>query len=192
MSPLPQTPSQTVGPFFHYALTAEPVDDLDPKGPAGEPIVIEGSIRDGAGAPTDDAMIEVWQSDGDGRYHHPADRRWAEVPGPFIGFGRVASEGDGSYRLRTVMPGPVPAPGGSVHAPHLNLQVFARGLLDHLVTRVYFQGHEANARDPVLSAVLADRRHTLLAQPDGSRDGTPVFRFDIVLQGEGETVFFDA
>jgi protocatechuate 3,4-dioxygenase, alpha subunit len=188
-----QTPAQTVGPFFHDALVEHPVDDLDPDGQAGTPVVVEGSVRDGAGEVVGDAMVEVWQSDGGGRYRHPADGRSSDVPSSFIGFGRVATaKDDGSFRLRTVLPGTVPGRDGTVQAPHLNVHLFARGLLDKLATRIYFEGHEANAADPVLASVPAERRDTLIARREGEDDGVPRYRFDIVLQGEGETVFFDA
>jgi protocatechuate 3,4-dioxygenase alpha subunit len=190
---MPQTPSQTVGPFFHYALTEEPIDRLDPHGQAGEAIVIVGTVRDGAGEAVGDAMVEVWQADGAGHYRHPADGRSPDVPGEFIGFGRVATSKDsGGYRVTTVMPGTVPGRDGTVQAPHLNVQVFARGLLNHLHTRIYFDGAAANDNDPVLATVPAERRHTLLARPDGEEDGMPRYRFDVVMQGEDETVFFDA
>ncbi|HSK25127.1 MAG TPA: protocatechuate 3,4-dioxygenase subunit alpha [Egicoccus sp.] len=197
-----QTPSQTVGPFFHFALTETPFDHLDPDGHAGDAIVVVGTVRDGAGDPIDDAMVEVWQADGGGRYRHPADGRVGDVSGSFVGFGRVATaQESGEYRFVTVMPGTVPGrvgpgdgPGrdGTVQAPHLNVQVFARGLLNHLHTRIYFAGAGANDADPVLATVPAERRATLLAEPDGHEDGRPRYRFDLVLQGEGETVFFDA
>jgi protocatechuate 3,4-dioxygenase, alpha subunit len=188
----PQTPSQTIGPFFHYALMQDGVDDLDPAGEAGRPIVISGSVRDGAGAVISDAMVEVWQSDGAGRYRHPADGRSSDVPSSFLGFGRVASAHDGTYRVRTAMPGTVPGRDGSVQAPHLNVHVFARGVLDKLATRIYFEGSQANEQDPVLTSVPFERRGTLLARPDGEEGDARRYRFDIVLQGEGETVFFDA
>ncbi len=188
---LPQTPSQTIGPFFHDALMVHGVDDLDPDGVAGQPITITGTVLDGAGEPVPDAMVEVWQPDGAGRFRHPADGRAAEVPQGFVGFGRVATAPDGTFRVRTVMPGRVPAPGG-VQAPHLNVHVFARGLLDKLGTRIYFADQGGNDVDPVLAAVPAARRDTLLARPDGHADGVPAYRFDIVLQGDGETVFLEA
>ena len=192
MSSYPQTPSQTIGPFFHDALMRDGVDDLDPEGLAGSSIVIKGTVRDGAGETVGDAMVEIWQSDGAGRYRHPADGRSSDVPSSFIGFGRVASADDGSFRLRTVMPGTVPGRDNSVQAPHLNVHVFARGLLDKLATRIYFDGLAANDADPVLASVTPERRDTLIATPDGQHQGAACFRFDIVLQGEGETVFFDA
>lgn len=185
---LPQTPAQTVGPFFHDALMRDGVEDLDPDDVAGTPIVVEGIVVDGQGQPVTDAMVEVWQADGSGRYRHPVDGRSGDVPSAFIGFGRVASSSDGSYRIRTVMPGTVPGR-GAVQAPHLNVQVFARGLLDHLTTRIYFEGHPANDDDAVLATVPLERRRTLIAAADGDADGR--YRFDIVLQGDGETVFFD-
>jgi protocatechuate 3,4-dioxygenase alpha subunit len=187
-----QTPPQTVGPFFHDALMADGVDDLDPTGEAGAPIVVTGQVRDGAGDLVTDAMIEIWQPDGNGRYRHPADGRSADVPTSFIGFGRVASTDDGTYRLRTVMPGSVPGRDGSTQAPHLNVHVFARGLLDKLATRIYFDGVDANDHDRVLGSVPAERRATLVAGADGEEHAVRRYRFDIVLQGDGETVFFDA
>jgi protocatechuate 3,4-dioxygenase, alpha subunit len=192
MNEYAQTPSQTIGPFFHDALMRDGVDDLDPGGEAGTPVVITGAVRDGAGEVIDDVMVEIWQSDGAGRYRHPADGRVGDVSTPFIGFGRVASTDDGEYRVRTVLPGTVPGRDGTVQAPHLNVHVFARGVLDKLATRIYFDGQDANDRDPVLSSVPADRRATLFARPEGEEDGAARYRFDIVLQGEGETVFFDA
>ena len=191
MSELPQTTAQTVGPFFHFALMRDGVDELDPDREAGTPIVVTGTVLDGAGEPVSDAMVEIWQADGGGRYRHPADGRVGDVPTDFIGFGRVASSDAGSFRLTTAMPGTVPGPDGTVQAPHLNVQVFARGLLDHLTTRLYFPDHPANAEDPVLARVPEARRHTLVARAEGEQDGVPVYRFDVVLQGEDETVFFD-
>lgn len=186
-----QTPSQTIGPFFHFALMKDGLDDLDPTGEAGVPIVVEGAVLDGAGEAVADAMVEFWQSDGNGRYRHPADGRSRDVPSSFIGFGRVASADDGSFRIRTAMPGTVPGRDGAVQAPHLNVHVFARGVLDQLSTRIYFDGVETNADDPVLAAVPPARRATLLACPDGEADKARRYRFDIVLQGDAETVFFD-
>jgi protocatechuate 3,4-dioxygenase, alpha subunit len=196
-----QTPSQTIGPFFHDALMRDGIDELDPDGAAGDTIEIVGRILDGSGAPVTDAMVELWQADGAGRYRHPADGREADVPGSFIGFGRLATDADGHYRARTVRPGTVPGREGTVQAPHLNVHVFARGLLDQLWTRIYFADYPANDADAVLAAVPADRRATLLAEPTDPADpsGSDVpsgsdrptrYRFDIHLQGEHETVFF--
>jgi protocatechuate 3,4-dioxygenase alpha subunit len=170
------TPSQTVGPFFHGALPFAGGHILANGGTAGRPIVVEGTLRDGAGAAVADGLIETWQADADGRYRDPA----------FDGFGRVPTRADGGFVLETIKPGPVPAPDGRPQAPHLVVGVLARGLLTRLVTRLYFED-EANAPDPILALVPAARRPTLIAR----RIAEGRYRFDIVLQGDGETVFFD-
>ena len=188
-----QTPSQTIGPFFHDALMSPARDRLDPGGVAGQPIVVHGEVRDGTGAPVGDAMLEIWQADGGGRYRHPADPRAGQVPEGFLGFGRVATDREhGRYRATTVMPGQVPGAGGQPQAPHLNVLVFARGLLHHLHTRIYFPGALEGGLDAALAGVPEPRRATLVARAEEPVDGVPHFRFDIRLQGDGETVFFDA
>jgi protocatechuate 3,4-dioxygenase, alpha subunit len=186
----PQTPSQTVGPFFHDALMRAGVSDVDPDRTAGTPISISGQVLDGDGEPVSDAMIELWQADGAGRYRHPADGRQSDVPTSFIGFGRVATSDAGGFELTTAMPGTVPGRGGSVQAPHLNVHVFARGLLDQLWTRIYFAGNPANGDDPILRSLPEERRHTLLADPVDGDGEVQAYRFDVVLQGANETVFF--
>ncbi|PHY18085.1 protocatechuate 3,4-dioxygenase subunit alpha [Caulobacter sp. BP25] len=193
-----QTPWQTVGPFFHYGLPWKGGADLvgtsdigarpelmppehyllaspSPKGEiAGETIVLEGVVVDAEGQIIPDAMIEIWQADAAGHY--------AEGNTGFVGFGRASTGEDGTYRFRTVLPGSI----GEGHAPHIAVGVFGRGLLKRLVTRVYFEGDPANASDPILALVPPERRGTLMAR---KQDGA--WRFDIVLQGERETVFFD-
>ena len=191
MTEHPQSPPQTIGPFFHDGLLRIGVDELDPDRVAGSPVIVEGQVLDGDDAVVDDAMVEVWQSDGAGRYRHPADGRAPDVPDGFIGFGRVGTQDAGTFHITTVLPGTVPGPDGNVQAPHLNVHVFARGLLDRLTTRIYFEDHDATAEDPILQLVPEARRGTLLAHRSGERDGVPIYRFDIVLQGAGETVFFD-
>lgn len=174
------TPSQTVGPFFSHALTwldGPVVSD------APESFWIRGRVFDGAGDPVPDALIESWQADPGGRFNHPDDPRGAV--GGFRGYGRSATGDDGRWGIRTLRPGRVPGPDGLLQAPHIDLSVFARGLLDRVVTRVYFADSESNVEDPVLSALPAERRDTLVARP--SEDG---YEFDIRLQGERETVFF--
>ncbi len=197
---MPQTPSQTVGPFFHLALAPDapgvtPIAGNVLAGPQtrGERITVEGRVLDGAGVPVDDALIELWQANAAGRYAHPDDDRDAVALDPaFSGFGRAATGADGSFRFETVKPGRVPGRGNTLQAPHLNLVVLARGLLSHLFTRLYFADEaEANDEDPVLAAVDPSRRHTLLAARDGTAQ-PPVYRLDIRLQGPDETVFFDA
>jgi protocatechuate 3,4-dioxygenase alpha subunit len=193
MPELEHTPPQTVGPFFYDSLFSVPMYAVAGPAVSGEAVVVEGRVLDGAGRPVDDAVVEIWQANAAGRYRHPLDRRDLPLEEGFVGFGRAATDGDGFYRLLTVVPGSVPAPDGREQAPHLNVHVFARGLLDRLSTRVYFQGQPANETDPVLATVPAERRETLVAQSSGQADeGRPVYHFDIVLQGDGETVFFDA
>ena len=187
-----QTPSQTVGPFFAYGLTPEqygyPFTSIASGemagGAAGERIRIVGQVIDGEGAPVSDAMVELWQADAQGRY---ADAREPGSNTAFSGFGRQGTGTDPEQRFvfDTVKPGPVDAE----QAPHISVIVFMRGLLTHAYTRIYFSDEDqANARDPVLNAVPAERRHTLIARRQG--DGT-TYRFDIRMQGENETVFFD-
>ncbi|GJG88071.1 protocatechuate 3,4-dioxygenase subunit alpha [Gemmatimonadetes bacterium T265] len=203
------TGSQTVGPFFHDCLMRADArrDVLAPGGTPGTRIRVEGRVLDGDGVGVEDAMLEVWQADHLGRYHHPADPRVGplldqSMEGAFTGFGRVATDAAGRFELTTVKPGAVPfdaaVDGTRAQAPHLNLAVFARGLLNHLFTRVYFDDEAANADDPVLALVPAGRRGTLVAQLVEGRASEPAvdraYRFDVVLQGSdaaAETVFFD-
>lgn len=189
------TPSQTVGPFFAYGLTArqygydfgQPFDDVVALPQAqGQHIVLEGRVLDGDGQPVLDAMVEISQADTQGRYPSNLDEVKA---GGFRGFGRVGTgtNPDRRFVFRTIKPG-AEAPG---HAPHINVIVMMRGLLLHAFTRVYFSDEAAaNAADAVLNSVPAERRDTLIAQ---RRDegGLPVYRFDIHMQGARETVFFD-
>jgi protocatechuate 3,4-dioxygenase alpha subunit len=193
---LKQTPSQTVGPFFAYGLTPEQygypfrslagpvlVDEDTP----GERIRIVGRVLDGEGDPVPDAMVEIWQADGEGRYAHPADRRGSNLR--FKGFGRCGTGTDPQHRFlfETIKPGPI----GDGQAPHVNVILFMRGLLSHLYTRIYFADEAAaNARDPVLASIDEARRPTLIA-PRESTPAGPVYRFDLRLQGPDETVFFD-
>lgn len=186
------TPAQTVGPFFHYALSPNghyPLPDLATPAlvapdAAGTRIRFEGSIVDGNGEAVTDALVEIWQADGDGRY---PDGRAGDNTG-FTGFGRCACDGTGHFSFETVKPGRVAGPAG-LQAPHLNLGVFGRGLLHRLHTRVYFADEPSNAQDPILALVPAERRDTLVATLQ-ERPGQTVYRLDLRLQGEGETVFF--
>src|SRR5579885_385763 len=186
------TPSQTVGPFFHMALERPQWSDLTRDGPAGERIVITGRVLDGDGMPVGDACLELWQANAAGRYAHPDDTRQDRPLDPhFRGFGRVSTDAEGRFRFVTIRPGPVPGRGNALQAPHINLAIFGRGLLKQLFTRVYFADAAENAADPLLLAIDDPaQRRTLLAtrQDDGP---PPTYRFDIVLQGAGETVFLD-
>ena len=186
------TPSQTVGPFFHLGLARSEWADLTAGNPAGQRIAIEGRVTDGDGLPVSDAMLEFWQANAAGRYNHPDDRQSDKPLDPnFRGFGRAATDADGRFRIVTIKPGAVPYDGDSTQAPHIGVIVGARGLLNHLVTRLYFADEPANAGDPLLSSIenLA-ARGTLIARRQSGGD-PPAYRFDIVLQGEGETVFLD-
>jgi protocatechuate 3,4-dioxygenase alpha subunit len=193
---LKQTPSQTVGPYFAYGLSAPQYgyphtgiasDQVADEFVPGEHIRIVGRVIDGAGNPIPDAMIEIWQADSEGRYAHPADGRPSNQR--FRGFGRYGTGTDPESRFifTTVKPGKVDA----AQAPHINVVVFMRGMLVHAYTRLYFSDEaEANARDPVLQSVPEDRRHTLIAQREETSAGT-VYHFNIHMQGDDETVFFD-
>jgi protocatechuate 3,4-dioxygenase alpha subunit len=194
-----QTPSQTVGPFYALGLNAreEGYEFTNLVGPstvvagmAGERIRVTGHILDGEGEPVSDALVELWQADSRGRYRHPLDDGEGGVSGPaFRGFARSGTGAgeDRSFVLHTIKPGPT----RDGQAPHLTLIVFMRGGLNHVYTRVYFDDEgAANASDPVLLSVPAPRRDTLVARRDETPDGV-VYRFDIHMQGERETVFFD-
>ena len=182
------TSSQTVGPFFAGALLREQMTDLARDAARGERIMIEGRVLDGDGAAVPDAMVEIWQANADGRYHHPEDTHEARLDAGFRGFGRSGTDAQGVFRFSTIKPGAVPGPGGRLQAPHINVIVFARGLLNHLYTRIYFPGETLNAADAWLNEVPEERRHTLIAKP---RVSPPALQFDIILQGADETVFFD-
>jgi protocatechuate 3,4-dioxygenase alpha subunit len=185
-----QTPSQTVGPFFGFALPQEAQESLVADATAGERITIEGRLLDGDGAPIDDALIEIWQANAAGRYDHPDDRQQQPLDPAFHGFGRCPTDKSGRFRFRTVRPGPVPGPGNTLQAPHINVTVFARGMLKQLVTRIYFDGEALNADDPILGLVGdPERRRTLIAKRGNGKNGAYIF--DIRLQGPGETVFFE-
>ena len=186
-----QTPSQTVGPFFAFGLIRGGENILVMDQTEGEKIRLEGRVFDGEGQIVSDAMIEIWQANGHGRYNHPEDKQEKPLDPSFIGFGRAGTDENGVYWFETVKPGSVPGPGSSVQAPHLNVIVFARGMMLHAFTRIYFADEFANRTDPILSSVEDERRRTtLIAHREKSGDKT-VYRFDIRLQGEGETVFFD-
>jgi protocatechuate 3,4-dioxygenase alpha subunit len=181
------TPSQTVGPYFAIGLPwPDGPHAVDPATPGA--FTITGTIHDGAGVPIPDHLIETWQADPDGRYADIYGHGGGSQLEGFRGFARYGVEvGDGDYEIVTVKPGRVKEPGGRLQAPHIAVTLMARGMLNRVVTRIYFgDEEEANAEDPILALVPADRRHTLIATPE---DGG--YRFDIRVQGPGETVFFD-
>ena len=187
---LTPTASQTVGPFFHLGCTTtHSVSCLAGPDAKGTHIRLICRVFDGEGTPVPDAMIEIWQADAEGKYNHPADPRANGTDPHCSGFGRLATNEDGVCVFETVKPGRVPAEGRELQAPHLNVSVFARGLLTRLVTRVYFDGDAANHECPILALVPADRRGTLLAHSDSVNSND--WHFEIRLCGADETVFFD-
>ena len=179
------TPSQTVGPFFHIGLPDISPELVSPDDP--DAIRIVGTIFDGEGEPVVDAMIEIWQANRAGRYAHPEDTR-EELPleDGFEGFGRSGTDSEGGFEFTTVKPGVVPGLGGVPQAPHIDVSIFARGVLKRIATRIYFPDEaDANAADPVLSSIEdPEERATLVAVED---DGA--LRFDIRLQGDRQTAF---
>ncbi len=199
------TPSQTVGPFFAYGLTPDGRANWDPNGSyswketvsdnlitpdvSGDRIRIEGTIFDGDGVPVTDAMIEIWQADAQGRYANPRDNR-ALPNAKFKGFGRSATDKAGVFSFDTIKPGPVPGPDGKMQAPHIVFCIYSRGMLRQVYTRMYFPDEAANGSDAILNLVPTDRRRTLIAAKGTGQAGT-VYRFDIRVQGDDETVFFD-
>src|SRR6266851_4118010 len=187
------TASQTAGPFFRFGLDHPEWGDLTAGGQAqGEKIRIDGRVVDGDKAPLPDALVEIWQANAAGRYAHPEDKQAKALDPHFRGLGRCATDKEGRFRFITVKPGAVPGRGNELQAPHINLCIFARGLLKHVTTRLYFPDEALNKADPVLGLIEdAARRKTLMAHPAGQHGAAKLYRFDIVLQGEGETVFFD-
>ena len=185
-----QTPSQTVGPFFHFSLSWPDAETLAGPATRGERIEIVGRVLDGDGAPVPDALIEIWQANAEGRYAHPEDTQLKSLDPAFRGFGRCASDAEGRFRFATIKPGRVPSRGNALQAPHINVGLFARGLLRRLVTRLYFEDAAENAEDAILALVPDPARRATLLAKRLAGDGA-VYRFDIVLQGQDETVFFD-
>ena len=182
------TPSQTVGPFFSIGLERLNRADLA-EGSVGERAAIQGRVLDGDGQPVPDAILEIWQADADGRYHHPEHADAPNDATSFFGFGRIPTDEQGTFSFTTIKPGPVHGPDGKPQAPHLQISVFMRGLLKQLVTRLYFPDEPLNASDPVLQVVPESRRETLIARPVGRKENT--LEWNVCLQGENETVFFD-
>lgn len=179
--------SQTIGPYLRIGLEWMQIEEMAPKGVAGERASIRGRVIDADGKPVNDAALEVWQANSHGRYASPEDRQDKPLEPAFRGYGRSLTDDEGAFRFGTIKPGRVPGPHGKLQAPHLNVTVFMRGLLKHLQTRMYFPDDPANGEDPILALVPAERRQTLVARraADGSLE------WNIVLQGKNETVFFD-
>jgi protocatechuate 3,4-dioxygenase alpha subunit len=182
------TPSQTVGPFFSIGLDWMNRVDLA-EGIAGERVAVRGRVLDGDGQPVPDAVLEIWQADADGRYHHPEHADPRNNATPFFGFGRIPTDERGQFSFTTIKPGPVYHTDGKPQAPHLQISVFMRGLLRQLVTRMYFPDEPLNASDLVLQIVPESRRETLIARQTGPAGNT--LEWNVLLQGANETVFFD-
>jgi protocatechuate 3,4-dioxygenase, alpha subunit len=185
------TPSQTVGPFFSFGLTTEEccVRNIASPQAKGERVVLTCRVLDGDGVGLPDAMVEIWQADAQGIYNHPDDPQQKTVDPGCMGFGRMGTGDNGICEFETVRPGRVSGSDGVDQAPHLNVAVFARGMLKQLYTRIYFAGDPVNQNDPVLLLVPPERRDTLMAKSNPASPGH--WNFDLRLQGERETVFFD-
>lgn len=181
------TPFQTVGPFFAICLSESGCARIATEHALGRHITIEGTVSDGAGDAVSDALVEIWQANAAGRYAHPDDHQAKPLDPNFTGYGRAPTDDDGRFAIETVMPGRVTGPGGTLQAPHLLLSILARGILTRLVTRVYFADEPSTADDAILQLVPAERRASLIAR----RTADDAYTFDLTLQGEGETVFFD-
>ena len=191
-----QSPSQTVGPYFAQGLLREGdqvfTNVLVSENTEGERIRIKGCVIDAEGRPIEDAMIEIWQANSHGRYHHPLDEQDKPLDPEFRGHGRASTDIKGNYRFETIKPGAVPGSSNTSQAPHINVIVFARGMLSHAFTRIYFEDEATNQDDPVLMSIEDPaHRNTLIARRE-EVNGVINYHFDIRFQGENETAFFDA
>lgn len=200
---LKETPSQTAGPYVHIGLAPSYAgfeifennfsNDIAGPNTKGERITVRGRVFDGTGAPLRDVLLESWQANASGKYHHPEDTQQKPLDDDFRGWGRICSDFEtGVFTLNTIKPGAVPGRNGTVQAPHISLWIVARGINIGLQTRLYFSDEaDANTQDPVLNAIEhVERRQTLIATRS-EEDGKIVYTFDIRLQGDQETVFFD-
>ncbi len=188
MSQFEQSPSQTIGPFFHNALIqmTDGQNVLVNEKTAGQKIIITGLVLDGDGQPVEDSMVEIWQADANGYFNHPADPNQAKSDPEFMGHGRSQAVDAGRFSFTTVKPGII----AGEATPYINLRVFARGMLIHAISRIYFSDETTNKSDAVLNSVPAERRDTLVAKLDPA-ELIPTYRLDLNMQGENETVFFN-
>ena len=191
-----QSPSQTVGPYFAQGLLPEGdqvfTNVLVSQNTEGQRIRIEGCVLDADGRPIEDAMIEIWQANRHGRYNHPLDEQDKPLDLNFRGHGRTSTDIKGNYWFETIKPGSVSGPGETFQAPHINVIVFARGMLSHAFTRIYFVDEPANQSDPVLMSIEDKAHRNTLIAGRQEENGRIIYRFDIRFQGEHETAFFDA
>lgn len=183
------TPSQTVGPFFRIGLRDIAAPDLTASEAEGEEISIQGRVLDADRKPVPDALLEFWQADARGKYHHPEDAQDKPLQAGFRGFARISTDDEGRFRLITIKPGRVPGPNQTMQAPHIVVSVFMRGLLKHCLTRIYFPDETSNTHDLILALVDPQRRPTLIAKNVPGHDGT--LEWNVICAGDGETVFFD-
>ena len=181
------TPSQTVGPYLKIGFLPLVIDAIAPAGVPGERVTVRGRMSDGEGKPINDGVLEIWQADAQGKYAHPEHGQKTIAANAFRGFGRILTDGSGAFQFTTIKPGPVAGPDGKQQAPHLVVTVFMRGMLRHLITRMYFPGEALNETDAVLQRVPVDRRGTLIAVGSGKS----ILEWNVVSQGPTETVFFD-
>lgn len=186
---LQATTWQTVGPFFRIGFAWLYRDNLAGPGVSGERVEIAGRILDGDGNPVPDGIIEIWQANSQGKYAHPDDLQEKLTEAGFTGYGRVPTDEEGRFKFTTIKPGRVPDPDGKLQAPHVAVSVFTRGLLRRLITRIYFPDEPSNGEDFALNLVEAARRGTLIAKKMGGLAGA--LEWNVILQGPGETVFFD-
>jgi protocatechuate 3,4-dioxygenase alpha subunit len=187
-------PSQTVGPYFRIGLAgSRATQQIAPPGVQGERVRLVVMAFDLEDEPIHDCLIEIWQANADGKYNHPDDTQDKPIDPAFRGFGRQATDQNGVCSFETIKPGCVPGPRGTLQAPHLAVSVFARGMLNRLPTRIYFEGDPANDADPILALVPKQRRGTLLAKLVGTESAgeSGAWQFTIRFGGDRETVFFD-
>ena len=181
------TANQTVGPYLHIGLDWLNTRNIARAGIKGERVTVQGRLIDGDGVGVNDGIVEIWQANSYGKYAHPEDQQKKPLEKGFRGFGRIPTDAKGAFKFTTIKPGPVPGPGGRLQAPHLVVSVFMRGMLRHLMTRMYFPDDTANATDPILKLVPPARRQTLI----GRRKAKGILEWNLILQGKNETVFFD-
>lgn len=183
------TGSQTVGPFFHLGLADFYRDDLVSPGVPGEKLSIRGRVLDADGDAVNDALLEIWQADSQGKFHESKEAADISGAAGFWGFGRIPTNSEGAFHFKTIKPGRVPGSGGANQAPHIVVTLFMRGLLKQLTTRIYFPGEPANEEDAVLRLIPPERRATLIAARAREKSGE--LEWNVILQGANETVFFD-
>jgi protocatechuate 3,4-dioxygenase alpha subunit len=194
MSQAPASPYCTIGPFFPFAFVNDCNDltEFEGRKARGQHIWLGGKVLEDGGRPTLHTILELWQPDSHGIFRHPLDPRHADADPGFYGFGRAATDAQGCYRFRTIIPGASREPDGNVRCPHANLTILAIGLTRRMVTTIFFSNTPASGDDPVLHCVPQAARPRLFARPDDTlaADGLPGYRFDVILRGGEETPFF--